>query len=47
VAQIAASLPEAQRANFGLVMKAAMAELRGRADGAVVQRVVKEVIGNV
>ena len=45
VAQIAASLPEAQRANFGLVMKAAMAELRGRADGAVVKKVVKEVIG--
>jgi uncharacterized protein len=46
VAQIASELPEAARKNFGQVMKAAMTELKGRADGLVVQRVVKEVIGN-
>lgn len=45
VTQIAGDLPEAARKNFGLVMKAAMTELKGRADGAIVQKVVKEVIG--
>jgi hypothetical protein len=31
--------------NFGAVMKAVMAELKGRADGALVSRLVKESLG--
>lgn len=31
--------------NFGAVMKAAMAELKGRADGALVSKIVKEELG--
>ncbi|MCX6783634.1 MAG: GatB/YqeY domain-containing protein [candidate division WWE3 bacterium] len=38
-------LPEPDQKNFGLVMRAAMAELKGRADGSLVQQVVKEVLG--
>ncbi|MCL4384677.1 GatB/YqeY domain-containing protein [Patescibacteria group bacterium] len=30
--------------NFGLVMKEVMAQFKGRADGAVVSRIVKEII---
>jgi len=45
VSGIAASLPAADQKNFGLVMKAAMTQLRGRADGAVVQKAVREVTG--
>lgn len=40
--------PEASKGqgkNFGAVMKAAMAELKGKADGALVSKVVKEELG--
>lgn len=36
----------AEDKSFGLIMKAAMAELKGAADGATVSRVVKEELGN-
>lgn len=45
VALIIGILPEADQKNFGLVMRAVMAELKGRSDGSLVQQVVKEVLG--
>ncbi len=37
------SLPEAERKNFGKVMSAAMGKLKGKADGAVIAKIVKEL----
>ena len=31
--------------NFGMVMKDVMTQFKGRADGAIVSKIVKEVIG--
>lgn len=45
VARLVADLPASDQKNFGLAMRAAMVQLKGRADGGVVQRIVKEVIG--
>ena len=39
------NLPEEDKQNFGKVMQAVMAELKGQADGSVVSQVVKELIG--
>lgn len=45
VVQVLADPTLAGERSFGTVMKAAMMELRGRADAALVSRVVKECIG--
>ena len=45
ISKIIAVMPEKDRAVFGLVMRAAMAQLHGRTDGAVVQQAVKKVLG--
>jgi len=39
------NLPEREKNDFGSVMKVVMGELRGRADGSLVQKLVREVIG--
>lgn len=44
VKEIVAGLPEAERADFGKVMRAVMAELKGSADGAAVSAAVKAVL---
>lgn len=38
------AMPEEDRKNFGKVMASAMKELKGKADGGVVGKVVKEVL---
>jgi len=38
------NLPEEERADFGKAMKAAMAELKGQADGGLVSGIVKELL---
>jgi len=38
------SLPESDRNNFGKVMGQAMARVKGRADGNIVSKVVKELL---
>jgi uncharacterized protein len=38
------SLPDEDKANFGKVMKAVMAELKGQADGSVVSQVIKDLL---
>jgi uncharacterized protein YqeY len=40
-----AELPEGERANLGKVMRAAMARVQGRADGKVVNTLVRERLG--
>jgi uncharacterized protein YqeY len=45
IAELIASLPEADRKNFGLVMKALMAKYPGQIDGKVASSVIKEMIG--
>lgn len=38
-------LSDEEKANFGLVMKTVMAEMKGNADGAIVSKAVKELLG--
>ena len=45
VIKIIAAMPEGDRTTFGLVMKRSATQLHGRADGAVVQKVVKQLLG--
>ena len=45
VAKVLGDPARAGERSFGVVMRAAMAELKGRADAALVSRVVKELIG--
>lgn len=45
VLRLVGDLPASDQKNFGLAMRAAMSQLKGRADGGVVQRIVKEIIG--
>jgi len=44
VKEIVTGLPEGERADFGKVMRAVMAELKGSADGAAVSAAVKAVL---
>ena len=44
VKELVAGLPEPDRADFGKVMRAVMAELKGSADGAAVSVAVKAVL---
>ena len=39
-----AGLSDEEKQNFGMVMKGAMAELQGAADGAMVSQIVKDVL---
>ncbi len=45
VAKIIKTLGEEERKNFGLVMRAVTPVLKGKADGATVARVVKDILG--
>jgi len=42
--QVIDALPEEDKENFGKAMAAVMADLKGTADGAVVSKVVKELL---
>lgn len=44
VAAVIAEMGEVSSSQFGLVMKSVLAKLKGQADGAVVARVVKEMM---
>lgn len=44
VADIISKMPDQDKNNFGLVMRAVMAELKGKADGSVVSEAVKSVL---
>lgn len=43
--EVLAQLPETERNNFGRVMGATMGKVKGKADGNLVAKVVKELLG--
>ncbi len=45
IATLVAEMGAVSSADFGKVMGAAMKTLKGKADGAVIQRIVKEMLG--
>lgn len=45
VAEVLAGLPEIDKSNFGKAMGAVMAKVKGKADGGLVGRLVKDQIG--
>ena len=45
VAEVLAGLPESDKSNFGKVMGAIMAKIKGKTDGGLVGRLVKDQIG--
>ncbi|KKW17396.1 MAG: hypothetical protein UY58_C0004G0020 [Candidatus Magasanikbacteria bacterium GW2011_GWA2_50_22] len=46
VKKVLAGLPKAGPGDFGKIMGLAMKELAGKADGALVGKIVKEILGN-
>lgn len=45
VREVIADLPETEKTNFGKVMGAVMARVKGQADGNTVSRIVRETLG--
>jgi len=45
VEEVRKDLPEADKNNFGKVMGAAMSRIKGRAEGSLVSKMVKELLG--
>ena len=43
---VKAKVAEASDKNFGVVMKAVMQELKGKAEGGIISRILKEELGN-